>query len=92
MLIADDGINRSVKSNLNLFLKEEGFRAIKNFLKKLSSSLKRKWVDEGGNIDEFKPIPEKGIESADFILKVINHVDHVPAKIKEAFDKLIALD
>lgn len=64
----------------------------KKFFKKLSSSLKTKWTTEGFDIDEFITIPEKGNESANFILTAITHVDHIPTKIKEAFDKLTALN
>lgn len=64
----------------------------KKFFKKLSSSLKSKWINEGNNIDQFISIPDKGNESAEFILKVINNQDHIPTKIKEAFDKLISLN
>jgi putative ATP-dependent endonuclease of OLD family len=69
-----------------------GVQSNKKFFKKLSSSLRKKWIDEGKSVDEFNPIPEKGKESADFILRVVNHQDHIPVKIKEAFDKLIALN
>lgn len=69
-----------------------GVQSNKKFFKKLSSSLRQKWIDEGGNVDEYNPIPDKGNESADFILRVINHQDHIPIKINEAFDKLIALN
>lgn len=64
----------------------------KKFFKKLASSLKSKWSEGGNDIDEFRPIPYKGNESAEFILKVVNHSDHIPIRIKEAFDKLIALN
>src|SRR5690606_19547395 len=70
----------------------KGVQSNKKFFKKLSSSLRKKWIDEGKSVDEFNSIPEKGKESADFILRVVNHQDHIPVKIKEAFDKLIALN
>jgi len=63
----------------------------KKFFKKLASSLKNKWTEVGNDADEFIPIPDKGNESAELILKIVNHSDHIPIKIKEAFDKLIAL-
>lgn len=69
-----------------------GIQSNKKFFKKLSSSLRAKWIDDGNDIDEFISIPEKGNESAEFILKIINHADHIPIKIKEAFDKLIGLN
>lgn len=69
-----------------------GIQSNKKFFKKLSSSLKTKWIEDGNVIDDFISIPDKGNESSDFILKVVNHRDHIPLKIKEAFDKLIALN
>ncbi|UVD80104.1 AAA family ATPase [Myroides albus] len=69
-----------------------GIQSNKKFFKKLSSSLKTKWMEDGNEIDDFISIPDKGNESSDFILKVVNHRDHIPSKIKEAFDKLIALN
>lgn len=64
----------------------------KKFFKKLSASLRSRWIEEGNDVDEFVPIPDKGNESAEFILKVVNHTDHIPIRIRKAFDKLIALN
>ncbi|GGF01663.1 Predicted ATP-dependent endonuclease of the OLD family, contains P-loop ATPase and TOPRIM domains [Chishuiella changwenlii] len=64
----------------------------KKFFKKLSYALKTKWQEDGNDIDSFISIPDKGNESAEFILNVINHQEHIPVKIKEAFDKLISLN
>ena len=69
-----------------------GVQSNRKFFKKLSSSLKSKWINNGNNIDEYIPIPDKGSESAEFILKVVNQKDHIPNKIREAFEKLMTLN
>lgn len=70
----------------------QGVQSNKKFFKKLATSLKLKWKEDGNDVDEFRPIPDKGTESAEFILKVMNHSDHIPVRIREAFDKVIALN
>ena len=40
-------------------------------------------------MDEFKDLPSKGLESADFLLKGINDIEKIPLQIKLAFDKLL---
>ncbi|MFV8282722.1 AAA family ATPase [Christiangramia marina] len=39
--------------------------------------------------DSLEKLPSKGNDSADLLLKYIDHRDKIPNKIKEAFDKLI---
>lgn len=68
-----------------------GVQSNKKFFKKLDSSLRAKWIEEGKNIDELILIPSKGKESADFILDKLNQSDLIPKEIRDAFDKLISL-
>ena len=63
----------------------------KKFFKKLEASLRKKWIDDGNDVDEFITIPTKGEESANFILEKLVNKDLIPEQIKRAFDKLIEL-
>ena len=65
--------------------------ANQKFFKKLESSLRNKWIEDGNDIDEFNTIPTKGEESANFILEKLVNKDLIPEQIKRAFDKLIEL-
>ena len=63
----------------------------KKFFKKLEASLRKKWIEDGNDVDEFITIPTKGEESANFILEKLVNKDLIPEQIKRAFDKLIEL-
>lgn len=58
------------------------------FFEKLSSLLRKKWIDDGKDIDQFISIPSKGKVSADFILTNLNNPEDIPQEIREAFNKL----
>ena len=45
----------------------------KKFFKKLEASLRKKWIEDGNDVDEFITIPTKGEESANFILEKFKH-------------------
>ncbi|MFD2826396.1 hypothetical protein ACFSYG_07925 [Leeuwenhoekiella polynyae] len=55
----------------------------------LNRKIKDKLKNLGGDIDQLKRIPSKGIESADFLLLNINELDDIPFEIREAFDKVL---
>ncbi|GGE29411.1 ATP-dependent nuclease [Psychroflexus planctonicus] len=59
---------------------------------KFYSILKRKIREKCQNLgleyDTLVRLPSKGIDSSELLLNHINHVDKIPSKIKEAFDKL----
>ena len=58
------------------------------FFEKLSSLLRKKWIDDGNDIDQFISIPSKGKDSAEFILSNLNNPGQIPKPIQEAFNKL----
>lgn len=60
------------------------------FYSRLKKTLRSKWIQKGYDGDQFVSIPEKGDESADFILSQLKHKDHIPRRIKEAFDNILA--
>lgn len=54
----------------------------------LEKEIRKKLVANELDPNEIKKIPSKGSDSADFIMTSINTVDHIPEKIRSAFDKL----
>jgi len=77
-----------IKSNIPI---GKDVNANQKFFKKLESSLRKKWIEDGNDIDEFISIPTKGEESANFILEKLDNKYLIPEQIKRAFDKLIEL-
>ena len=81
------------ESEINEIIKKipEGSKCSSNekFYSKLKKELKNKWNEKGLEIDEFKDLPSKGLESADFLLIGINDIEKIPLQIKLAFDKLL---
>lgn len=75
-----------IKSNIPI---GKDVNANQKFFKKLESSLRKKWIEDGNDVDEFISIPTKGEESANFILEKLDNKDLIPEQIKRAFDKLI---
>ncbi|MFT6923842.1 MAG: putative ATP-dependent endonuclease of OLD family [Crocinitomicaceae bacterium] len=55
----------------------------------LKKHIKKKWMDAGNEIDTLEWIPSKGNESAEFLLSKYDDVALIPAKITQAFDKIL---
>lgn len=58
------------------------------FYKKLKAKIRQNYITTNGEADSLKLIPDKGKDSAEFILKNFKQKNQIPSKIIEAFKKL----
>jgi hypothetical protein len=72
----------------NTVVKKSKCNSNQKYYSVLKSGIRNKCIAEDIDYDTLIKLPSKGIESAELLLKHISHIDKIPTKIKEAFNKL----
>lgn len=58
------------------------------FFKRMNSTVRNKWQEAGHDVDTLEKIPDKGLDSANFLLEGIKSTDDIPETIRQAFDQV----
>jgi len=93
-------INQQYKGNLVMTEEEveeikvkipqgQSCSANEKFFNRINGAVRRKWQESGHDIDSFERIPDKGLDSSNFLQGGIKSEKDIPEVIKQAFDELI---